>query len=73
MPKPPRRRTGASPRELEELIKNHYASLAFNVCKRQKVSVMENATPCQLLVDLKARPFAIHKAWPVQGHLHGSA
>ena len=29
---------------------------------------MENAPPCQLFVDPKARPFAIHHTWPVPVH-----
>ena len=47
--------------ELEELTKRQYASYAFNICKRQKLSVMENVPPCQLFLEPNARPFAIHK------------
>ena len=36
VPDPARRPVGASPEKLEKFIKNHYASLAFNMCEKQK-------------------------------------
>ena len=66
-PDPPAFRPGASSAELERLIKEHYASSAFNTCERQKLPVMEGR-PCQLYVDPKARPFAIHTHRAVAVH-----
>ena len=45
----------------------HFASLVFNTCERQKLPVMQGR-PCNLFVDPKARPFAIHKHRPVAVH-----
>ena len=66
-PDPPVYRQGASPAELEALIKRQYASSAFNTCERHKLPVMQGR-PCELFVDPKARPFAIHKHRPVAIH-----
>ena len=66
-PDPPAYQKNASPGELEAIIRKHYASLAFNTCKRQKLPVMQGR-PCKLFVTPKARPFAIHKHRPVAIH-----
>ena len=60
-------RPGVSPAELEGIMRKHYASSAFNTGERQKLPVMEGR-PCQLYVDPKARPFAIHTHRPVAVH-----
>ena len=57
----------ANATELEATIKKHYAGSAFNCCKRQKLPTMKGR-PCELLVDPKARAFAIHKHRPVAVH-----
>ena len=61
VPEPPRWQPKVSPRELEEIIKNPYASSALNTCKRQKLPVMENAPPCQLLWTPSPEPSASTK------------
>ena len=64
----PAYRRNASPAELEAIIRKHYASLAFNTYKRQKLLVMQSQ-PYKLFVDPKAWPFAIHKHRPGAIHL----
>ena len=66
-PDPPAYRKDAKPEDLEALIRKHYASSAFNMCERQKLPVLQGR-PCELFVDPKARPFAIHKHRPVAIH-----
>ena len=61
-PEPPTYCPGTSLTELEELI-----SSVFNTCERQKLTVMK-VRLCQLYIDPKARPFAIHKCRPVAMH-----
>ena len=67
-PDPPEYRPGASPEELEELIKTHYADSAFNRCERQSLPVMEDVPVCRLHLKKDAVPFAIHRHRPVAMH-----
>ena len=45
VPEPLLRPGGSSPVELEKLIKDHYALLAFNKCNKQKLPGMEDSPP----------------------------
>ena len=66
-PDPPKFRRNASSAELEDIIRKHYASSAFNTCEMQRLPVMQGQ-PCEPFVNPKARPFAIHKHRPVAIH-----
>ena len=66
-PDPAAYRRNTSPAELEAIISKHYGSSAFNTWEKQKLPVMQGQ-PCQLFVNPKARPFAIHKHRPVSIH-----
>ena len=60
---PPRFSRNASPAELKDTIRKHYAS-SVNICKKQKFPIMQGQ-PCELFVNTKARPFTIYKHNPL--------
>merc|ERR1712127_803254 len=62
-PDPPKFQQNASTEQLEKVIKEHYASSAFNTCERQELQVMEGR-PCKLHVDPKARPVLVDSERP---------
>ena len=60
---PPRFRRNASPAELEDTIRKHFASSAFNTCNKRKLPIMQ-VQPCERFVNTNARPFTIYNYRP---------
>ena len=44
----------------KSLMSSSNVTSTSNTCKRQKLPVMEELPPCRLVIDPKARSFAIH-------------
>lgn len=64
LPFPP---TQTDPDKLKDWLLTHYSSSAFNICKHQRLPLM-NAKPLRMMVDQDAKPVVHHKPIPVPIH-----